>query len=86
MKCANCQGEITAGAVVCPFCHCDPAFFGSQPYDGIKNAGQPSPHDPELTLGVLGAFFLPALPPVSFTLWGLAGVSLVAKWLKGKKE
>jgi hypothetical protein len=86
MKCANCQSEINSGALVCPSCHTDPIFVGSQPYDGVKNAGQPSPHDPELTLGVIGTLLLPVFPVAGASLWGLAGLSLVAKWWKNRKE
>lgn len=86
MKCANCQSEINSGALVCPFCHTDPIFVGSQPYDGLRHSNEPSPHDPELTLGVLGAFFLPVLPPVSVVLWGMAGLSLVSKWFKNRNQ
>jgi hypothetical protein len=86
MRCINCQNDINPGALVCPYCHTTPFVFGSQPYDGIKNIGEPSPHDPELTLGILGTIFLPVLPPVGVTLWGIAGLSLVTKWWKNRKQ
>jgi hypothetical protein len=71
--------------MVCPFCHCNPVWFGSQPYDGLKSINEPGPYAGEMTLGVLGAVFLPVLPPVGVTLWGIAALSLVAKWCRNRK-
>jgi hypothetical protein len=85
VKCANCRNEINSGALVCPFCHTDPGVVGSQPYAGLEHINNPGPYDPEITLGVLGTIFLPVLPPAGFILWGMAGLSLVAKWCKGRK-
>jgi hypothetical protein len=86
MRCINCNNEINGLPLVCPYCHTNPAWFGSQPYDGVKNIGQPGPNDPEITLGLLGLFAMPLLPPVGLTLWGIAGLSLVTKWWRRKKD
>jgi hypothetical protein len=86
MQCVNCKNEINVGGMVCPFCHCNPIVFGSEPYDGLNAINDPGPYDAEMTLGALGTVFLPVLPPVGFILWGLAGLSLVAKWCKNRKQ
>jgi hypothetical protein len=85
VKCVNCHNEIDGAPMVCPFCHTNPIIFGSEPYDGLKHINNPGPYSPEITLGVLGAVFLPVLPPVSGVLWGLAGLSLVSKWWQRRK-
>jgi hypothetical protein len=85
VQCVNCRNEINLGAMVCPYGHANPILFGAEPYDGLKHINEPSPYDPEMTLGVLGAVFLSVLPPVG-VLWGMAGLSLASKWFKSRKQ
>jgi hypothetical protein len=86
VQCVNCRNDINVGAMVCPYCHTNPILFGSEPYDGLKHINEPSPYDPEMTLGMLGAVFLPVLPPVGVVLWDMAGLSLASKWFKSRKQ
>jgi hypothetical protein len=86
MQCVNCNNEIHGVPLVCPYCHTNPVWFGSQPYDGVKNIGQASPDDAAITLGVLGLVATPVLPPVGIILCGIAGLSLVSNWWRRKKE
>ena len=85
MRCANCQNQINDIPLVCPYCHTNPMVFGSLPYDGVKSIGE-SGDGAEMLLGVLGLLTLPVLPPVGLALWGIAGLSLAAKWWQSKKE
>jgi hypothetical protein len=90
MQCVNCSNEVNTTAVVCPYCHYSPCFFGVGPYDGGPN-GRPHPAtqpgdaiDAAMTLGVLGAATVIVFPPVGIGLLGLAGAALL-KGIFGKK-
>jgi hypothetical protein len=34
--CVNCNAELNGYPLVCPYCHTNPAWFGSAPYSGIQ--------------------------------------------------
>ena len=72
MRCVNCQNEVNVGVLVCPYCHTTPFVFGSQPYE-VKNIGEPSPHDPEMTLGILVTIFPARLAASGHHAFGIGG-------------
>jgi hypothetical protein len=85
MRCVNCGNDVNGGPV-CPYCHCHPIIYGSEPYQGLRYANEPGPYGPEMSLGVLGAILLPVFPPVGITLWDIAGLSLARKWWKNRSQ
>lgn len=36
MQCINCNNNLNGYPLVCPYCHTNPAWFGSAPYSGIE--------------------------------------------------
>src|SRR6202034_2612642 len=81
MQCINCKSDLNGYPLVCPYCHTDPASFGSQPYSGIDPANRPQADGPTLLLtvliffGMIGRF---VFPPVGIVLLGLAGILVLS--------
>ena len=80
MLCVNCKNEVSVGGNVCPYCHTQPAVYGSEPYSGLDPAKRPQADGPTLLLTVLilfGLIGLFAFPPAGIVLLGLAGILVI---------
>src|ERR1019366_9127248 len=79
MRCVNCHNDLNGYPMVCPYCHTNPAHFGSQPYSGIDpdivNAPCNDAGTLVVVLWVLGIFLLLLCPPLGLVIIG-AGFAL----------
>jgi hypothetical protein len=77
--CVNCRQEINALGMVCPFCHTNPYWYGSQPYSGID----PQMFDGDagvgcgVIVGVLGLICLFVWPIVGGVVLGSSIVFVI---------
>ena len=79
MQCINCNSEINGVAMVCPFCHTNPSWFGSAPYSGVA----PTSNGPGLLDGLITWWNKPAkkkLGPNETTYTDSTEMSCGFKW------